>query len=110
MIECIWLRAMVALLAEGAAVGAPCRCALGQYELGVAYMVIAASQRDPGEYMLQLQRLAGAGSVDRQRYEVDAHLGRWPRALGHLMAGGRFQEALQLAQEKVSPPRLPEPD
>lgn len=31
------------------------RAALGEYELGLAYMVIAASQRDPGEYMLQLQ-------------------------------------------------------
>lgn len=32
-----------------------CRAALGEYELGLAYMVITASQRDPGEYMLQLQ-------------------------------------------------------
>jgi IKI3 family len=31
------------------------RAALGGYELGLAYMVITASQRDPGEYMLQLQ-------------------------------------------------------
>ena len=47
------------------------RAALGEYELGLAYMVIiAASQRDPGEYMMQLRRFAEAGAPQLQRHAV----------------------------------------
>lgn len=78
------------------------RAALGAYELGLAYMVIAASQRDPGEYMLQLQGFALAGPPELQRHAVDMHLGRFGRALQHLMALQplHFDDALALARDK----------
>ncbi len=80
-----------------------CRAALGDYELGLAYMVISASQRDPGEYMLQLQQFAAAGPPEVQRHAVDVHLGRFDRALAHLMAAQppRLIDSLQLARDKV---------
>ena len=46
------------------------RAALCQYDLGLAYMVIAASQRDPGEYMMQLRRFAETGAPQLQRHAV----------------------------------------
>ena len=79
------------------------RAALGMYELPLAYMVIAHSQRDPGEYLLELQSFAGKPSPALRHHAIDAHLGRWPRALRHLVAAGEqhFNAALTLAKEKA---------
>jgi elongator complex protein 1 len=74
------------------------------YELPLAYMVIAHSQRDPGEYLLELQGFAAKSLPALQRHAIDAHLGRWPNALRHLMDAGEqhFGTALKLAQDKAS--------
>ncbi len=73
------------------------------YELPLAYMVIAHSQRDPGEYLLELQGLAAKPSQPLRRHAIDAHLGRWPQALRHLVAAGdqHFDAALGLAEDKA---------
>ncbi len=73
-------------------------------ELELAFMVIAHSQRDPGEYMLQLQQFAAQPAGPLRRYALDAHLGRWRRALADLLEAGpqHFQHALALASEKVT--------
>ena len=79
------------------------RTALGMYELELAYMIIAHSQRDPGEYLLELQRFAAEPNLDLRRAALDAHLGRWGASMRHLLAAGdtHFQRALRLACEKV---------
>ena len=81
-----------------------CRAALGMYELPLAYMVIAHSQRDPGEYLLELQGFAGKPSPALRHHAIDAHLGCWPQALRHLVSAGEqhFEAALKLAQDKAS--------
>ena len=73
------------------------------YELPLAYMVIAHSQRDPGEYLLELQGFAAKPSQPLRRHAIDAHLGRWPQALRHLVAAGdeHFNAALGLAEDKA---------
>eukprot|EP00887_Chlorella_sp_A99_P002271 scaffold10.g2271.t1 len=60
------------------------RAALGMYELELALMVVMHSQRDPGEHA------------------IDCHLGRWERALAHLLAAGpaKHDAALALAKDK----------
>lgn len=80
------------------------RAALVMHDLQLAYMVIAHSQRDPGEYMLELQGFASAPSPALQKHAIDMHLGRWLPALQHLLAAGdeHFDAALRLAQDKVS--------
>ena len=82
---------------------AGCSAALGMYELPLAYMVIAHSQRDPGEFLLELQGFAVKPSPALQRHAIDAHLGRWPRALRHLMEAGEqhFEAVLKLAKDKA---------
>ena len=71
------------------------------YDLELAYMVVGHSQRDPGEYMIQLQQF-GAVAEDKVRAAaIDRHLGRHLSALRHLVAAGHFDEALALAKEKV---------
>lgn len=76
---------------------------MGLHDLALAYMVIAHSQRDPGEYMLELQGFASAASPALQKHAIDMHLGRWLPALQHLLSAGdqHFEAALQLAQNKV---------
>lgn len=73
------------------------------YDVQLAYMVVAHSQRDPGEYLLELQQLIKAPSEDLRRHAMDMHLGRFPSALQHLVAAGEghFLEALKLARAKV---------
>ena len=73
------------------------------YDLQLAYMVIAHSQRDPGEYMMELQGFASAPSPTLVKHAVDMFLGRWQRALQHLLAAGdeHFATALKLATSKV---------
>jgi IKI3 family len=86
-----------------------CRAALGLYALDLAYMVIAHSQRDPGEYMLELQQFAAIAGPELQRHAIDTHLGRFNRALQHLMAAGdeHFDDALDFAREKVGVSTFP---
>ena len=81
----------------------PCRAALGMYDVELAYMVISHAQRDPGEYLLELQGFAGKPSAALTRHAIDVHLRRWDRALQHLLAAGEghFEDALALAQNKV---------
>ena len=69
------------------------------YDLQLAYMVIAHSQRDPGEYM----GFASAPTPTLVKHAVDMFLGRWQRALQHLLAAGdeHFATALKLATSKV---------
>ncbi|KAK9808650.1 hypothetical protein WJX72_001296 [[Myrmecia] bisecta] len=78
------------------------RCALGMYEVELAYMVVAHSQRDPGEYLLELQRFAGLRPPALAKHAIDMHLQRYERALPHLLAAGphHFEQALQLARDK----------
>ena len=80
-----------------------CRAALGMYDVELAYMVISHAQRDPGEYLLELQGFAGKPSTALTRHAIDVHLRRWDRALQHLLAAGEghFGDALALAQSKV---------
>ena len=79
------------------------RTALGMYDVQLAYMVVAHSQRDPGEYLLELQQLIKAPSDNLRRHAMDLHLGRFASALQHLVAAGEehFTEALKLARAKV---------
>ena len=74
------------------------------YVVELAYMVVAHSQRDPGEYLLELQRFAALGAGALQRHAIDMHLGRWHSALRHLAAAGaeHFLAALALARDKVT--------
>lgn len=76
------------------------------YELELAFMVIAHSQRDPGEHMLQLQRFAAQPAGPLRRHALDCHLGRWRHALQDLLQAGpvHFEPALALASDKVHTP------
>lgn len=80
------------------------RNALEMYELELAFMVIAHSQRDPGEHMLQLQQFASQPEGPLRRHALDMHLGRWRHALSDLLEAGpeHFQQALALASDKVT--------
>ena len=82
-----------------------CRTAVGMYDVQLAYMVVAHSQRDPGEYLMELQQLVKAPTEGLRRHAMDMHLGRFDRALQHLVAAGQdhFPEALQLARAKAKP-------
>ncbi len=74
------------------------------YDVQLAYMVVVHSQRDPGEYLMELQQLVRAPTEGLRRHAVDMHLGRFDRALNHLVHAGQdhFPKALQLARAKVS--------
>ncbi|KAI8113033.1 hypothetical protein M9435_003039 [Picochlorum sp. BPE23] len=73
--------------------------ALAEYELEIAYMVITHSQRDPGEYLAQLQQFAVIENDSIKKAEIDKHLQRYDRALEHLIQAGAefFNDALTLA-------------
>ena len=73
------------------------------YDVQLAYMVVAHSQRDPGEYLMELQHLVAAPSASLRHHAMDMHLGRFDKALQHLVAAGpeHFPKALQLARAKV---------
>ena len=80
-----------------------CRACLGRYELQLAYMVLAHSQRDPGEYLLELQQLASHPEGPLRQFAINMHLRRTSAALANLLAAGddHFQRALTLAREEV---------
>lgn len=78
------------------------RAALGLYDLALAFMVVGHSQKDPGEYLAEL---TGFGSQKDERlrcHAIDMSLGRYDRALTHLVAAGsrHFDAALKLAKDK----------
>ena len=70
--------------------------ALGMYDLPLAYMVIASSQLDPSEHLLQLQTFASVEPEAMQRHRVDVHLGRWLPALEHAVRAGPTHAAASL--------------
>ena len=78
---------------------------MGMYDVQLAYMVVAHSQRDPGEYLMELQQLVKAPTEGLRCHAMDMHLGRFDRALQHLVAAGQdhFPKALQLARAKAKP-------
>lgn len=92
------------------------QAALSEYELELAYMVIAHSQRDPGEYLFELQQFAAIEDGAGRKYAIDLHLRRFDLALSWLMqlavdnnhdsssegGGGEeyFEKALSLAKEQ----------
>lgn len=80
-----------------------CRACLGMYELELAYMVLAHSQRDPGEYLLELQQLASSPEGPLRHYAINMHLRRTSAALKNLLAAGddHFERALLLARKEV---------
>ena len=58
-------------------------------------------QRDPGDYLLDLQRFAAIACPHLRRAAIDRHLRRFDSAVAHLVAAGdeHFPEALALAKE-----------
>ena len=71
--------------------------ALGEYELQLSYMVVAHIQRDPGEYLAQLQEFAVIENQYMRQAAIDKHLGRFERAVKNLFEAGSFDDALELA-------------
>ena len=86
-----------------------CRAALGMYDLELAYMVVAHSQLDPGEYLLELQGFAKHSSRPVRQHAIDMHLRRYSQAVRNLLEAGdeHFEDAVQLAQEHVRALHLP---
>ncbi|PNH07535.1 Elongator complex protein 1 [Tetrabaena socialis] len=76
--------------------------ALGMYDMPLAYMVVVNAQKDPGEYLGELQGFASLAPPPLQRYHIDMHLRRFASALANLAQAGpqHFQQALQLARER----------
>lgn len=74
--------------------------ALGEYELQLSYMVVAHIQRDPGEYLAQLQEFAVIDNQHIRMAAIDKHLGRFDRAVENLFEAGSFDDALELAASK----------
>ena len=78
------------------------RVALGMYDLPLAYMIIAHSpQKDPGEYLAELQRFAVIHDLAMRRHSINVHLRRWPEAVRDLFEAGpdHFDSALKMATE-----------
>ncbi len=68
-------------------------------------------QKDPGEYLSELQRFAAIRDASLRRHAIDVHLERWEQALRHLVAaavagGGAWDEVrgLLLPVHLLSPP------
>ena len=75
------------------------------FELELAYMVVAHSQRDPGEYLLELQQFAAKPGGALREYAINMHLKRTSHAIRNLLAAGdaHFQKAVDLSRKEVSP-------
>ncbi|KAK9859824.1 hypothetical protein WJX84_001803 [Apatococcus fuscideae] len=78
------------------------RAALGMYDLELAFMVVAHSQRDPGEYLLELQQWAAIRQVPLRQHALNLHLRRFSLAMRDLVDAGpdHFQRAIDLARDK----------
>lgn len=74
--------------------------ALGEYELQLSYMVVAHIQRDPGEYLAQLQEFTVIENQHMRMAAIDKHLGRFDKAVQNLFDAGSFDDALELASSK----------
>lgn len=74
------------------------------YELELAYMIVAHSQRDPGEYLIELQGFASEPAGPLREFAINMHLKRTSRALLNLLQAGdeHFGRALKLARSEVS--------
>ncbi|WZH48120.1 IKI3 family-domain-containing protein [Fusarium acuminatum] len=92
--------------------------ALGLYNLELALLVAQQSQRDPREYLPFMQNLHSLPEL-RRRFEIDDHLERRVKALGHLQTMDVFDELLAytikhslyhdaLRTYRYDPPRLRE--
>ena len=75
------------------------------YKLELAYMVVAHSQRDPGEYLLELQQFASKPKGPLRQFAINMHLQRTSAALRDLLQAGdsHFPQALALARKEVGP-------
>ncbi|KAF4999843.1 hypothetical protein FGRMN_2223 [Fusarium graminum] len=67
--------------------------ALGLYNLELALLVAQQSQRDPREYLPFIQNLHSLPEL-RRHFEIDDHLERRVKALGHLRTMDVFDELL----------------
>ena len=78
------------------------QCALGLYDLALAFLVVSHAQKDPGEYLDELARFGAVPDERLRRHAIDVHLRRWPRALENLAEAGpaHFEAALRLARER----------
>lgn len=65
--------------------------ALGLYNLELALLVAQQSQRDPREYLPFMQNLHKLSEL-RRKFEIDDHLARREKALGHLQTLDAFDE------------------
>ncbi|CAM1509326.1 Fc.00g030650.m01.CDS01 [Cosmosporella sp. VM-42] len=65
--------------------------ALGLYNLDLALLVAQQSQRDPREYLPFIQNLHVLPDL-RRKFEIDDHLDRRTKALGHLQSLDVFSE------------------
>ncbi|XP_054842373.1 elongator complex protein 1 [Eublepharis macularius] len=74
---------------------------LGTYDFDLVVMVAEKSQKDPKEYLPFLNQLKKMES-NYQRYCIDKHLKRYPKALGHLSKCGaeHFPEFLNLVKDQ----------
>jgi elongator complex protein 1 len=78
------------------------RTALGLYDLSLAFMVVGHSQKDPGEYLAELTAFGSQSDVSLRCHAIDMSLGRYDKALGHLVAAGpvHFEAALKFAKDR----------
>ncbi|KPM45720.1 Elongator complex protein 1 [Neonectria ditissima] len=74
--------------------------ALGLYNLDLALLVAQQSQRDPREYLPFIQNLHKLGEL-RRKFEIDDHLARREKALGHLQALDAFDELVAYTTQHV---------
>ncbi|XP_015276159.1 PREDICTED: elongator complex protein 1 [Gekko japonicus] len=74
---------------------------LGTYDFDLVLMVAEKSQKDPKEYLPFLNQLKKM-EHNYQRYSIDKHLKRYPKALGHLSKCGpeHFPELLNLVKDQ----------
>lgn len=90
--------------------------ALGLYNLDLALLVAQQSQRDPREYLPFIQNLHVLSEL-RRKFEIDDHLARRQKALGHLQALDAFDELCKYTSKhdlyqdslklyRYDPPRL----
>ena len=73
------------------------------YDLELAFMVVTHSQRDPGEYLLELQQWAAIPQTPLRQHALNMHLRRFSHAVRDLVDAGpdHFQRAIDLARDKV---------
>jgi beta-xylosidase len=75
------------------------RAALELYDLRMAYMLIAASQKDPAEHLEELQMFVAIEDPSMHRFAIDRKLGRHQMALRHVVEAGpaHAEEAREFA-------------